>query len=652
LPKLLELYNKVTNYWETHVDKKGAPYKTFAFFVIINYLISLLILCFSETQMHEIIGLRLIACILCIPLLLHSYLPQRVKKILPFYWHLVLFYCIPFFGTIMLWRNSFSLEWILNLSLGLFLFLLLSDYITFAFFICLGFFLGSLVHKATGGSFVFAIHNSSNTNFLFLNAYLFLYAVIIGSILTPKKIISVKQKAMKIISYPVGLINKLALASQKRVDKFGAQYRTFSIFTIINYPISFIILFFLESQQNESLWLRLIACILCLPLLFHDSWPDKIRYYLPIYWHLSVLYCLPFFATIMLLRNALSSEWLLNMLLGFFLFILLVDWLTFLVLLSLGVLLGGVFYTLMGGSFEPLLNLKFDSSFSLIFYLYFYAVIIGALFARNREKINEVKMEALKSLAYSIAHEMRTPLASIAAGASNLGRFLPIFERGYLKATDAGLMEPEIHPKQLSQIKDTPAIMERVSYNAQNIIDMLLMKVRRVEAIELVPCSMSNCIQTALEQYPLRDKERAAICWDKNADFLFLGKKEMLLHVFFNLLKNSLHQVSAVKNGRINIWISTKETQNFLHFQDNGNGISKKILTNIFDRFISGTEFGTGMGLAYCKMAMNSFGGDITCRSTEGQGAEFILNFPLIGRSWPKSGLAINPNSNPMELEI
>lgn len=427
------------------------------------------------------------------------------------------------------------------------------------------------------------------------------------------------------------LIYKIAKASKKSVDQFGAQYRTFGIFTIFNYPIGFLILYYLESQENESLWLRLVACIICLPILFHAHWPKKAKFYLPLYWHMSLLYCIPFFATAMLLRNGLSMEWMLNSLLGVFIFVLLVDWFTFLVLISLGVVLGTIFYSLTGGSLEIiLLNAKFDSSFSLILYLYFYAILIGALFARNREKINEVKLQALKSLAYSIAHEMRTPLASIAAGASNLGKFLPIYDKAYLLAVEAQLMPAQINPKQHDRIKDIPAIMEKVSYNAQNIIDMLLMKVREAQAIELDQCSMAKCISTALEQYPLRTREHSAIHWHNVKDFNFLGKEEMFLHIFFNLLKNSLHQIYFVQNGTINIWTDANETHNLLHFKDNGKGISKKILTNIFDRFVSGTEFGTGMGLAYCKMAMNSFGGDIECNSSEGSGAEFIMSFPKI----------------------
>ena len=444
-----------------------------------------------------------------------------------------------------------------------------------------------------------------------------------------------------------GIFNEIAGLSKKRVDRFGAQYATFGLFGVINYPFSFLVLYYLESQENESLWLRLLACSLCIPLILHNLWPRRARFYLPLYWHLTLLYCIPFFAAVMLLRNGLSLEWLLNLLLGLFLFVLLVDWLTFLIMLSLGAVLGIVFYSLTGGYLDVgALDANLSAYWSLILYLYFYAVVIGVLFARNREKINEVKLETLKSLAYSIAHEMRTPLAAIAAGASNLSKFLPIYEEGYVKAAQAGLMDYEIPLRQLGHIKDIPIVMERVSYNAQNIIDMLLMKAREVESIELEPCSIGQCVRTALQQYPLTDNERASIRVDDNNDFIFQGKEEMLLHVIFNLLKNSLHQISFVSHGEISMWTTSSDSHNFLHFKDNGGGVSKKVLDRMFDRFTSGTEFGTGMGLAYCKMAMTNFGGDISCISCEGHGAEFVLSFPIIEDigSSAKDGAAVISN--------
>jgi signal transduction histidine kinase len=417
----------------------------------------------------------------------------------------------------------------------------------------------------------------------------------------------------------------------QRVEIFGAPYTTFALFSLFNYPAAFLFLYYFESQEEESFGLRAIACMLAIPLLFHRYYPQKIKQYLPLYWHVSVLYSIPFFATVMLYRNNFSLEWLLNMLLGIFLFILLVDWLSFLVLLTLGLVLGTLFFYMTGGIIKPVhVDSNITASGPMILYLYFYAIIIGVLFARNREKINEEKLLTVKSIAYAIAHEMRTPLAAISAGASNLRKFQPIFDDAYQKAEEAGLELTPINNRTREQLKEIPLVMEKVSYNAQNVINMLLMKVKDSQVLKLEPCSLSLCIQSALEQYPLSEHEKEIIHWDKTNDFIFLGKEEMFLHIFFNLIKNSLYQIASVKDGNIRIWSVQAKENNYLYFKDNGRGISKKILPKIFDRFVSGNDLGSGMGLAYCKMAMNSFGGDIKCSSEEGNGAEFKLIFPKI----------------------
>lgn len=61
---------------------------------------------------------------------------------------------------------------------------------------------------------------------------------------------------------------------------------------------------------------------------------------------------------------------------------------------------------------------------------------------------------------------------------------------------------------------------------------------------------------------------------------------------------------------------------------DTGKGISKDILPHVFDRFFTRTQHGAGVGLAFCKMVMHSFGGDIRCQSEEGKHTLFSLSFP------------------------
>ena len=74
--------------------------------------------------------------------------------------------------------------------------------------------------------------------------------------------------------------------------------------------------------------------------------------------------------------------------------------------------------------------------------------------------------------------------------------------------------------------------------------------------------------------------------------------------------------------------------------RDTGNGIPSQELGRIFDRYTqarrgTGRERGgAGLGLAFCKWAVESFNGIIWAESEAGQGSEFIILLPCL----PKDG--------------
>lgn len=75
-----------------------------------------------------------------------------------------------------------------------------------------------------------------------------------------------------------------------------------------------------------------------------------------------------------------------------------------------------------------------------------------------------------------------------------------------------------------------------------------------------------------------------------------------------------------------------------LTVRDTGNGIPSDELKTIFDRYTqsssnSGRERGgAGLGLSFCKLAVESFGGVIWAESEAGQGSEFIILLPCVKR--------------------
>ena len=80
------------------------------------------------------------------------------------------------------------------------------------------------------------------------------------------------------------------------------------------------------------------------------------------------------------------------------------------------------------------------------------------------------------------------------------------------------------------------------------------------------------------------------------------------------------------------ITVSTKKTEDRIeiHVQDNGNGISLKILDKIFQPFFTTkpTGQGTGLGLSLSYDIIKAHGGDIKVITKEEEGSEFIIELP------------------------
>lgn len=423
------------------------------------------------------------------------------------------------------------------------------------------------------------------------------------------------------------LMRQLIWLVGSRVEETGAQYKALGFFGGINFPIYHLIWIYASKQAYENLPLRLIATFLCFSVALHDFWPKRLQVYLPLYWYFTLLYCLPFFFVFMLIENHGSAMWITNTIAIFFFLLLLVDWISCLILLAIGIFFGILIACITSGIGILYFGPSFD--YTGFFITYFAATAIGALFVRNNEKIKQEKIETLITVGESIAHELRTPLKTIKSGASGLQKYLPELLETYQIAERGGLEIPEIedlHYEILSRTLDN--ISSEVNFS-WTFIDLLLVNANQgVGARPYQACSMQHCVTEALQRYPYDSNEESMIHFE-GGDFTFLGDRELMIHIFFNLLKNALYYIKVAGKGRVTISLASHKNNNVLYFKDTAKGISKKALPHVFDRFFSETFHGTGIGLAFCKLVMQNFGGSIACRSEEGEYAEFMLTFPV-----------------------
>ncbi len=102
---------------------------------------------------------------------------------------------------------------------------------------------------------------------------------------------------------------------------------------------------------------------------------------------------------------------------------------------------------------------------------------------------------------------------------------------------------------------------------------------------------------------------------------------EIIKRVFVNILTNAIK--FSPNNGEITISSELNSTDVQIKIKDHGAGIPEDQLDSVFERFKqfekkkSGGVASTGLGLSFCKMAIEAHGGKIGVTSKEGEGAEF-----------------------------
>ena len=100
-----------------------------------------------------------------------------------------------------------------------------------------------------------------------------------------------------------------------------------------------------------------------------------------------------------------------------------------------------------------------------------------------------------------------------------------------------------------------------------------------------------------------------------------------ITQVISNIINNA---IKFTEQGSIAIEGSISKNELTIKITDTGKGIDKEIVNRLFDKFVSRSEQGTGLGLFISKNIMESHGGTITGFNNEnGTGATFVFTLPL-----------------------
>ena len=228
------------------------------------------------------------------------------------------------------------------------------------------------------------------------------------------------------------------------------------------------------------------------------------------------------------------------------------------------------------------------------------------------------ELERMKAdLVDMVAHDLRLPLFSLMGcieHVQTLGGLSGVPARMLALAQQAGRQMTAMITEMLD-----------VSKLEENKMPLVL---RPVVVGELI----SGCV-TQLEAVAAR--QQVAMQVEAPADLPAMLLDEVLIRrVLLNLLANALK--FTPEGGRITVRAAvTPDTDDLaVEVEDTGMGFDPDFQQKVFDKFEQadsrqrGEWLGIGLGLTFCKLAVEAHGGRIEARSTPGQGSTFRFTLP------------------------
>jgi signal transduction histidine kinase len=240
--------------------------------------------------------------------------------------------------------------------------------------------------------------------------------------------------------------------------------------------------------------------------------------------------------------------------------------------------------------------------------------------ARERADAARVSREQVLTV---VAHDLRSPLATIMISASSLAR----------DTSDPKVVQ--------SRVKTIDRAVGRMDSLIRDIVDAagvergelpMTIKVERVDAL----------VQEAIDLYAPLAQEAGVTLEAKVARHeLTIGcDRQRILQVLGNLIGNALKFTPA--GGRITVRVDEHEDAVGFTVEDTGSGIAPEHLGHLFDRYWSGDSRGIGLGLYIARSIVRGHGGDIGVRSKPGEGASFFFSVPRSPAPEPEPGAAIS----------
>lgn len=224
-------------------------------------------------------------------------------------------------------------------------------------------------------------------------------------------------------------------------------------------------------------------------------------------------------------------------------------------------------------------------------------------------KSAEKEKEQVKSLVSNMSHQLKTPIANISLYAEILGK-------------------EGIEPKRRAEFADKVRTQaEKLNWIVESLSKMVKLE-QNIDGFEVKDTKIRQTILDAVDTiYEKTEKKDIRLTLEPFEDVQLYHNRKWTAEVFVNLLENAVKYTE--KGGLISIRVRSYELYTEIQIADNGRGIRREELTDIFRRFYRSPEVenmeGSGIGLYLSNLILEKEKGYITVASEYGEGSCFSV---------------------------
>lgn len=218
------------------------------------------------------------------------------------------------------------------------------------------------------------------------------------------------------------------------------------------------------------------------------------------------------------------------------------------------------------------------------------------------------------------SHELKTPIAVIKGYADMLDRWGKD-DREVLEEAISAIKKESDHMKTL---------IEKLLFLAKKDSDLIETNNEELELNELIDDIIHN--------YNVINPNNALNRLQGNSNNITIkADRDMIKQLLRIFIDNSIKYTNK-EYGIVNISANIKETQAEIIIEDNGIGIPKKDIDNVFERFYrvdkgrSRELGGSGLGLSIAAIIINYYHGEVHLESEEGVGTKAYIKIPLYSK--------------------